>query len=77
VPKRPGDAPITPMMRPPKTRGMSPGGRVSQSSAFLSAPGMLLLYSGLAISSAADDATLSLSSWARTGTPFAASRSPS
>ena len=45
VPNRPGEAPMIPTGRPPKTRGMSAEGRVIQSTAFLNTPGIELLYS--------------------------------
>jgi len=47
VPNRPGLAPITATGRLPNTFGISPGGRDIQSIAFLSTPGIELLYSGV------------------------------
>jgi hypothetical protein len=56
VPPRPGVAPINATGRLPKTRGMSAGGRVSQSIAFLKTPGIELLYSGVTRSRPSRDA---------------------
>ena len=61
---------------PPKTRWMSDGGRVSQSIAFLSTPGIALLYSGVASSSACAAAMASLSSCTGLGMPECSSSSP-
>src|SRR2546425_829878 len=76
VPRIPGEAPMRPTARPLNTRAMSAGGRVSQSMAFLNAPGIELLYSGVTRSSASALATRSFSSVTLEGIPFA-STSPS
>ena len=52
VPPAPIVAPHSATARPPNTRGMSAGGRDSQSIAFLNGPGSELLYSGVTSSSA-------------------------
>ena len=67
---------MRPTARPLNTRGMSAGGRVSQSMAFLKVPGIELLYSGVTRSSASAAAMRSFSSVTREGIPFA-STSPS
>src|SRR5262245_41410013 len=61
---------------PPKTRCMSDGGRVSQSLACLSTPGIALLYSGVASSSAWAAAMASLRSCTGLGMPDCFSSSP-
>ena len=60
VPNPPGDAPMTPTGRPPKTRAISVSGRDNQSIAFLNTPGIELLYSGVTSNkpSVRDDALL-------------------
>ena len=63
--------------RPPNTRGMSAAGRVSQSIAFLNTPGSELLYSGVTSSRPSAATTRSLSFTTASGSPCAASTSPS
>ena len=77
VPPSPGVAPRIATALSPKTRGMSRGGRDSQSTAFLRTPGTELLYSGVASRSPSAAAMRSLSAATAAGMPCAASASPS
>ncbi len=77
VPKLPGDAPMSANGRPANTRDASAGGRDSQSTAFFTTPGMLLLYSGVATSTPSAAAIFSFSARTAGGLPSRVSRSPS
>jgi hypothetical protein len=69
VPKGPEEAPMMATGRAPKTRLMSAGGRDSQSMVFLNTPGRLLLYSGVAKSSASALTTASFRALTEGGMP--------
>ena len=77
VPPMPGVAPMIATGLPPKTLGMSLGGRDSQSIAFLSTPGIELLYSGVTSRRPSAPAIRSFSSVTGSGIPRSRSTSPS
>ena len=77
VPKPPGDAPITATGRSPNTCAISDAGRDNQSIAFLNTPGMPLLYSGVTSSRPSQARIFAFNACTASGTPSAASTSPS